>query len=98
MVLSKKVLQLRICVPPTVSDSARIHGWCMIKNCLDWATFAALVQFPLEELLSGNYWVEVKPRDCHNLMMPRKKFPFGGGFSKHRPRAGGALNYGQGLA
>lgn len=71
------------------------------KTCPDWTTLAALeeamVQFPLGGLVSGKCWAEAKPGDWHNLMMPRTKYPFGGGFSKHRLRAGATLGYGQGL-
>lgn len=30
--------------------------------------------------MSGKCWAEAKPKDWHNLMLPRTKFPLGEGF------------------
>lgn len=38
-----------------------------------------MVQFLLGDLISGKCWAKAKPRHRHNLMMPRTKFPLGGG-------------------
>lgn len=58
-----------------------------------------MVQFLLGDLISGKCWAKAKPRHRHNLMMPRTKFPLGGGvLNIDQGRGwGGALGYGQSL-
>lgn len=56
-----------------------------------------MVQFLLGDLISGKCWAKAKPRDRHNLMMPRTKFPSGGGFLNIDQGQGGTLGYGQSL-